>query len=319
MIFKFVADTGQLLVYLGPLLLEGLQVLVAFVLGGFIQRGRGADARDHVFALRIDQPFAVKLVHARCGIARERHARRGGFAQVAEHHRLHINRRAPFMGNAFNTAVGNGALTVPGLEYGLDAAPELLFRIIREGFADILFDNGLEFFAQIFELIRAERRVFTDALGFLYLFHGVFEFEADPFAIGRFQARGLFHDYVRVHHNQASVRVIGETGIAALLDQARQGLGTQPDIEHRVHHARHRHARAGTHGKEQRVFHIPVLLLHDLFNFGHGLLDFGGQLFGQLAFILVIGRTHLRGNGKARRHRNLQACHFREVGAFAAQ
>ena len=57
-------------------------------------RERRAHAGDHIFALRVHQVLAKEHVLAGGGIARKAHARAGVVAQVAEHHGLHVDRRA---------------------------------------------------------------------------------------------------------------------------------------------------------------------------------------------------------------------------------
>ena len=51
-------------------------------------------------------------------------------AEVAEHHRLHVDGRAPVVGDVVELAVGLRALVVPGPEDGADRAPELLARLV---------------------------------------------------------------------------------------------------------------------------------------------------------------------------------------------
>ena len=66
---------------------------------------RGTDTRDNVFALRIDEIFAIISILAGRGIAGEGHARCRRFAHVTEHHRLHIDRSAPVTGDIVQAAI----------------------------------------------------------------------------------------------------------------------------------------------------------------------------------------------------------------------
>ena len=93
---------------------------------------RRADARHHVLALRVDEKLAVELALAGRRIARERDAGGGGLAHVAEHHRLHVHRRAPARRNGVKLAVFDRAVVHPRAEHRADGAPELLLRILRE-------------------------------------------------------------------------------------------------------------------------------------------------------------------------------------------
>ncbi len=77
---------------------------------------RRADAGDDVLALRVDEEFAVEHALAGGRIAREGHARGRGLAAVAEHHGLHVHRRAPVLGNGVQAAIGVGARRAPRAE-----------------------------------------------------------------------------------------------------------------------------------------------------------------------------------------------------------
>ena len=58
-------------------------------------RVRGAHARDHVFALGVDEIFAVENFLAARRVAGKSDAGRARIAHVAEDHRLDIDGRAP--------------------------------------------------------------------------------------------------------------------------------------------------------------------------------------------------------------------------------
>ena len=93
-------------------------------------RLRRADAGNHIFALGVDQKFAVKHFLAGGGIAGESHAGAGIDAGIAENHRLHVHGRAPFLGNVVFPAVNDGAIVHPGAEHGADRSLQLCPRIV---------------------------------------------------------------------------------------------------------------------------------------------------------------------------------------------
>ena len=74
---------------------------------------RRANARHHILALRIDQIFAVKFIFAGGRVARKGHAGGAVLAHIAKHHGLHIDRRAPIIGNGVNAAIGARARAIP--------------------------------------------------------------------------------------------------------------------------------------------------------------------------------------------------------------
>jgi hypothetical protein len=87
---------------------------------------RRAHARDHVLALCLHQKIARRLGRARQLVARERHPAAASLAEVAEHHLLHVHRRAPLVGDAVDAPIGDRALTVPRVEHRADRARQLL-------------------------------------------------------------------------------------------------------------------------------------------------------------------------------------------------
>ena len=106
-----------------------------FVRGGHflgqISNGmRRAYACDDVFALSVDQVFAVELLLAGGRIARERDARAAIVTHVAEDHRADIRGRAPVVRIPILPAIDDGAFIVPGPEHGRDRAPHLFVRVL---------------------------------------------------------------------------------------------------------------------------------------------------------------------------------------------
>ena len=79
---------------------EQLLVRLGELVAHRVERLGDADAGDDVFALRVRQEVAVRLVLAGRRVARERDAGAGVVALVAEHHRLHVDRGAEVVGDA---------------------------------------------------------------------------------------------------------------------------------------------------------------------------------------------------------------------------
>ena len=108
---------------------------------GAVDRLRGADAGDHVFALGIDQILTVEVVFAGGRVAGEGHAGGAVVAHVAEDHRLDIDGGAPVGGDVVELAVGDGALVHPGTEDRPDGAPQLLLGIFGKRLPEFLFHD----------------------------------------------------------------------------------------------------------------------------------------------------------------------------------
>ena len=108
--FEKVEDTRQFGVSLWHGLFHRKRLCPSCFARGLGQILRGADARHHVFALRIDQILTVIGAFTGCRVAGERNARGRCVAHIAEHHSLHIDRRAPVTGNVIKPAINLGAV-----------------------------------------------------------------------------------------------------------------------------------------------------------------------------------------------------------------
>ncbi|MCY1172797.1 hypothetical protein D9M73_129410 [compost metagenome] len=269
---------------------------------------RGADAGDDVLALRIDQEFAIIGLGADRRIARERHARRRGVAHIAEHHRLHVDGGAPACRNVVEAAIDLGAFRLPRSEHRADRAPQLVMHVLREGLAPQLLDQALIFGDKAAQVIGGEIGVEEIAAIFL----GDFQ---------RFLERIMieFEHHVRIHLDEAAIAVPREARIAAGGGEAFDRLVVEAEIEHRVHHAGHRRARAGADRDEQRVGRVAEALAGHAFDMGDASRDFVAQALRELAAFIIIDRAKFGRDGEAGRHRQADRSHLGKVRAFAAQ
>ena len=296
-----------------------MEIFVLIRLRLVVERQRRADAGDDVFALGVDEPFAEEQVFTGCGVAGERDARGGRVAHVAEDHGLDVDGRAPRLRNAFDAAVADGLRAHPGLEDGADAAPQLLHRIIRELGAEDLLDLAFEGAGEDFQVVRVQIRVRLVVFNVFVLVEDLVQDLADAFAVEGFDAFGLFHDDVRVHHDQTAVGVPDEAFVVGLLDEAGDGGGGKTDVEDGVHHAGHGLAGAGTAGDQQRVFGIAVLAAHLGLDAGQGGVHFRLKRGREMAVRREIGVAAVRRNGEAGGDRQAQTAHFGQVRTLAAQ
>ena len=69
---------------------------------------------------------------------------------------------------------------------------------------------------------------------------------ADTFSHSRFKSFSLLHNYVGIHHDQASVGIPDKTRIFSFSNHAGDSSGGQPDIEDCIHHSGHGRTGAGT-------------------------------------------------------------------------
>ena len=294
--FQLVGGIHELLVHFGH--------LVSQVADG---RG-GADAGDHVFALRVEKVLAVQLLFAGGGVAGKGHAGAGGLTHVAEHHALDVDGGAPVTGDVVHAAIVDGAGIVPGTEYGLDRFHQLDLGILRKFHAHMFLVDGLEAFYNFLKIFGGQVAVEFHAALFLVLVQNSFEL-----------ALRDLHNDIGEHRDKAAISVIGKVGIVRLLGEALDGYVSQAQVQDRVHHAGHGSAGAGTDGNQVRIVLAAELLANHFFRLGQGgknlFLDFRSDLF---AVFIILGAGFGR-HGESRRNRKTHTTHFGQVGTLAAE
>ena len=125
--------------------------------------------------------------------------------------------------------------------------------------------------------------------------------------------------HVRIHGDEAAIAVIGEAAVAGQFGERFDGLVVEAEIEHGIHHARHRGAAAGADGNQQRISGIAERLAGQFADMLQRLLDLRLQR-GRIGFVVGVEIGADRGrNGEAGRHRQAEIGHFGEVGALAAE
>jgi len=275
----------------------------------------GTDAGYHVFALGVDEVLAVENVLARCGVTREGYAGCRGFAHVAENHRLYVHGGAPFGRDVVEFAVEDRALVHPAAEHGADGTPELFPRVGGEIFAGHFLHGGFKTLHEFLEVVGRQVGIELDAL---FLLHRIDDLLERIFVL--FALRLHIHHHVAVHLYETAVRVPCEPGIVHLFGQSFDHLVVESEVQDRVHHARHRRARAGTDRYQQRVGAVTELHIHDLLDPLHGGFHFGFDQFDDALFAEgIIFGAHFGRDRETRRHRNADQVHLRQVGSLAAE
>src|SRR3546814_10330521 len=74
--------------------------------------------------------------------------------------------------------------------------------------------------------------------------------------------------HVRIHLDEAAVAVPREPRVARDGGKAFDGLVVEAKVQHRVHHARHRHARPRAHRHQQRIAGIAECLARHRLDMG---------------------------------------------------
>ena len=144
----------------------------------------------------------------------------------------------------------------------------------------------------------------------------------DAFSVFGFDAGGLFHDHIGVHHDQPAVGIIGKPFVAGFGDEALDGGFVKPNIKYGFHHTRHALTGAGAYRKQEGIIGIAEFFTGEFFHPGQGFLHLVIQGFG-IGFLMVVEiGAYLRGNSKARRHGQAEfgmARHLGQVSALTTQ
>ena len=296
MLFEAGGDIDELLIAVGKIL---------FQTG---DRLRGPDSGHHVLALGVDQIFSVDALRTCGGIPCKGNAGTGGVAHVSEYHGLHVYSGSPVAGNVVHSAVNDGALIVPGTEYGLHRFHELHSGILREVLSHLVLINCLEALNDFFQIICGQICVKTCALGFLDLIE-------NPFKKGF----GNLHYHIRKHLNESAVGIVGKSGISRLLGEAFHGNVSKTQIQNRIHHAGHGCSCAGTYGNEKRIFRISKSLSLQLFQVGKCVKNLSLNFIGNLLSVVIVIRTGLCRYSEALRNGKAQIGHLCQIGALPAQ
>ena len=268
----------------------------------------GTNAGDNVLALCVDQELAEQLVLAGGRVAGEGYAGTGGVAGVAEYHGLNVDRSAPGGRDVVHSSVVDRARVIPGAEYGLDRAHQLLFWILWEVGADLLFVVGFKFLDHLFEVVGIQLGVELDALSGLHLVDDDFEV-----------VLWNFHNNVGVHLDEAAVGVISKALVVGHLGKAFDNLIVEAQVQDGVHHARHGSSGAGTDRNQQRVVLVAKLFAGQLLQLSQILKDLRLDFRADLLAVLIVLGAGLSGDGEALRNRHAQNGHLSKVGTLAAE
>src|SRR5581483_3906991 len=285
-----------------------LRVHLRHNLGHLVKVHWGANPRDDVLTLRVDQVIPVKLFFARRGIAGETHARAGVLARVAEHHLHDVNRSAEQAGDLFHPAVRNGLLRHPGTKHGADGAPELLHRIIGKRLARPSPEMLFVFRDEFFPAAGGNRSILFHSDAILHCAQPVLQL-----------LFGKLHYDGGIHLHETPVRVVCKSFILGRSGETCDALIVQAKIENRLHHAGHGPRGARTYAHQQRILRIAQFLPSDLLQTGDVDCDLLLQVRGVLLSVFVKVIARFRRNCESGGNRQPNLGHFRKPGALAAE
>ena len=222
------------------------------------------DPSYYVFALSVDEVFAVEDIFTGTCISAKANTRSRGVSHVAEYHSLDVDSCPPFSRDTFHLAIEDSALVHPAIEDGADSTPELLHRISGEVLACAALDLLLEEYDEALEFVDIQLIIQADA---------TLSFDSvDDFFEGGdiFLCLGLHtEDDVTIHLHEAAVAIVGEAGIACLLRKAFDDGVIEPKVEDGVHHTRHGGASTRADRYKEWVGGIAKGRSHEAFDMMH--------------------------------------------------
>jgi len=205
-------------------------------------------------------------------------------------------------------AVGDGALVHPRAEHRADRAPQLRLRILWERLAALLLQTLLVACDKLDPVLGGELGIEGEAVAVLVIVEQLLEqMMLDP------------QHHVGIHGDEPPVAVIGEARVARLPGQCLDGHVVEPEVEHRIHHAGHRGARARAHRDEQRVRVVAEDASGPAADLGERGLDLRPQPRRILASARIIGGADLGRDGEARRYRQAEIGHLGKARPLAAE
>jgi hypothetical protein len=206
--------------------------------------------------------------------------------------------------------VGHGALAHPRVEHRADRLAQLLAGVLREVLAGSLPVERLEVGHERAQVVHRQVGVELHARGALSLR----DRGLDPLA--RHPAAD-----VAEHLHEAPVRVPREALVAGYAREALHAAVVQPEVEDRVHHPRHRLARAGADRHEQRVLRVAQPLAGVLLEPRESAVHLLLEVLGLAPVGVHVRDARLGGDREAGRHAvgAEHARHLRDVGSLAAE
>ena len=266
------------------------------------------DTGHHILALRIDQKLAIKFLRPGRWIPRKRHAGCRRLAEIAEHHGLHIHGGSPACGNTMQLAIFVRPRIHPRAEHGANRAPELLCHILREGSSQFLLHNALVIRNNALPILGRKIGIKRKSFPVLQRLENILEM----------MMINTKH-HIRIHLDEPAIGIPSKPRITRIPRQCRNGHIVQPEIQNRIHHARHRSPRARPDRDKQRFLRITKLLSRQRADMRQRRIDSSRQIGRiSLAMIIKIG-ANFSGNRKSGRHWQSEIAHFSQIGPLATE
>src|SRR6516225_4464633 len=125
--------------------------------------------------------------------------------------------------------------------------------------------------------------------------------------------------HLSVHLDEAAIAVVCETFVAAPTRQSLDHSVVEPEVEHGVHHARHRNPRAGAHRDEERVVRVSEPCAERALDPGERTFDLFVQLRRMRFVVRIKIAAGLGGDREAGRHRQSETAHLGKACPLASE
>ena len=292
-------------------LLHGVDEVAVCLWQHFLHLGegaRGANARDDVLTLGVDEELTVELLGAGGGVTGETDTGGGGVTTVTEHHLHDVDGGTEVVWNLVGLAVDEGARVEPGTEHGVDGAHQLLARIRRPVTSELLVGQLLEGVDQTLEVISSQIRVGLDALFLLESGQGILvDVGVDAL------------DDLAVHLDEAAVAVPGEALVAGLLGDGLDGVVGNTEVEDGVHHAGHRDDGAGANRDQEGLVDVAQATTGALLQTLESVPHLRVEALRPLSLPRHGVHAGFSGDGESVGHRDAETRHLGNSCALAAE
>ena len=273
-----------------------------------LDRERGAGPCHDVLALGVRQELRVEARLARARIPRESDPRAGIVAEVAEHHRHDRHRGAPVLGDPVDAPVLRRLLGEPGAEHRIDGPAQLVAHVLRERGSRARRDLVLVGLHELPQLAGRDIGVGRRAEARL---HGVERCVEDL-------ALDVQH-HNREHRDEPAVAIPGEALVARPGRQPLDGGVVESQVQDRLHHPGHRHARPRPHRHQERTVAVAEARVGHLLEPREMLQNLLPEALGPFAAGALGVDPGLGGDGEPRRHRDAEIGHLGQLTALAAE
>ena len=126
------------------------------------------------------------------------------------------------------------------------------------------------------------------------------------------------HD-IGIHLDETAIAVISKARIAGTRRNRFHRHIIETEIEHGIHHARHRGTGTRAHRQQKRIFRIAKNTTRNLAHFIERCLNLRFQIRRIGLFVFVIIGTDFGADGQTGRNWQAEIAHLRQIGPLAAE